>query len=51
MLVWRCPEAEADGSLGPSHGMGLHEFLHAVLPQDPVVDPWERGGVKLAAGC
>jgi hypothetical protein len=35
MLVGRCSEPDPDGPLGPGNRVGLHEFLDAVLPEDP----------------
>lgn len=37
MLVGWCPEPDPDGPLGPGDGVALHQFLDAVLSDDPGV--------------
>jgi hypothetical protein len=51
MLVGWCSEPDPDGPLSPGDGMGLHEFLDPVLPQDPGVHRmWGgRGGHRQLA--
>jgi hypothetical protein len=31
-LMGRCPEPDPDGPFGPGNGVGLQQFLNAVLP-------------------
>jgi len=37
MLMGWCSKPDTDGPLGPGNGMGLHQLLDSVLPEDPGV--------------
>jgi hypothetical protein len=37
VLMWWCAEPDPDGPLGLGDGVGLHQLLDAVLPEDPGV--------------
>jgi hypothetical protein len=39
----RCPEPDPDGPFGPGNGVGLHQLLDAVLPDDPGMHPLRDG--------
>jgi hypothetical protein len=42
VLVRWCSEPDPDGTFGPCDRVGTHQFLNAVLPQDPGVHPlWD----------
>ena len=43
ILVGWCAEPDPDGPLSPGDSVSLHQFLNAVLPEDPGVDRM-RGG-------